>query len=91
VASAAGFSDVATLFGESASRVVVSVAAQREAELLAMAASAHLPARRLGAVGGKRVQIAIEGRMVIDQPLGEVERTWGTAIERYFERAKALA
>jgi hypothetical protein len=42
-------------------------------------------------VGGKRVQIAIGGRTVIDAPLGEVERTWSTAIERYFEPARAIA
>jgi phosphoribosylformylglycinamidine synthase len=91
VGSAAGFDDIATLFGESASRVVVAVAPEREAELLSMAASAHLPARRLGRVTGKRVQIAIDGRTVIDEPLAEVERIWDTAIERYFERAKAIA
>jgi phosphoribosylformylglycinamidine synthase subunit PurL len=91
VGSAAGFSDIATLFSESASRVVVSVAPQREAELLSMASRAHLPARRIGMVTGRRLQIAIDGRTIIDEPLGEVERTWGVAIERYFERAKAIA
>jgi phosphoribosylformylglycinamidine synthase len=91
VASSAGFGDIATLFGESASRVVVSTSPAREAELLALAAREHVPARRLGVVGGKRVQIAIGGRTVIDAPLGEVERTWSTAIERYFEPARAIA
>jgi phosphoribosylformylglycinamidine synthase len=91
VPSAIGFGDIATLFGESASRVVVSVAAGREAELLSLAARDHLPARRLGVVTGRRVQMAIDGRAVIDEPLTEVERTWGTAMERYFEPAKAIA
>jgi hypothetical protein len=35
--------------------------------------------------------MAIDGRAVIDEPLTEVERTWGTAMERYFEPAKAIA
>jgi phosphoribosylformylglycinamidine synthase II len=91
VASAAGFGDVSTLFAESASRVVVSVAAAREAQLLALAARERVPARRIGVVAGDRVEIAIEGRTVIDEPLAAVERTWGMAIERHFEPAKAIA
>ena len=91
VASAIGFGDIATLFGESASRVVLSVAAGREAELISLAAREHLPAHRLGVVTGKRVQMAIDGGTVIDEPLAEVERTWGTAIGRYFEPANAIA
>ena len=88
--STAGFGDIATLFGESASRVVVSVARGREAELLALAAREQVPARRIGTVGGNRLQIAIDGRDVIDEPLETVERTWSTAIERYFEPARLL-
>ena len=91
VASAIGFGDIATLFGESASRVVLSVAAGREAELMSLAAREHLPAHRLGVVTGKRVQMAIDGGTVIDEPLAEVERTSGTAIGRYFEPANAIA
>ena len=91
VASAGGFGDIATLFAESASRVVVSVAAAREAELLSIASRQKLPARRIGIVAGDRVRIAIDGRTVIDEPLGTIERPWSTAIERYFEPAKAIA
>ena len=89
--STAGFGDIATLFGESASRVVVSVARGREAQLLALAAREEVPARRIGTVNGNRLQIAIDGRDVIDEPLETVERTWSTAIERYFELPRAIA
>ena len=71
--------------------MIASVAAGHEAELMSLAAREHVPARRLGVVTGKRVQIAIDGRTVIDEPLSQVERTWSTAIERYFEPAKAIA
>jgi phosphoribosylformylglycinamidine (FGAM) synthase-like enzyme len=86
-----GFGDIATLFSESASRVVVSVAPGREAELMSMAAREQVPARRIGVVAGKRLQIAIDGRTVIDEPLSDVERTWSTAIESYFDAARAVA
>jgi phosphoribosylformylglycinamidine synthase len=91
VASAGDFGDVSTLFSESASRVVVSVAPAREAELLALAGREQVPARRIGLVAGNRIQIAIEGRTVIDVSLAEAERTWTTAIERYFEPQRAIA
>jgi phosphoribosylformylglycinamidine (FGAM) synthase-like enzyme len=87
----AGFSDIATLFGESASRVVATVAAGREAELLALARRHQVPARRIGDVTGNRVKIAVDGRIVIDEPLADAERTWSAAIERFFEPARAIA
>jgi phosphoribosylformylglycinamidine synthase II len=91
VASGAGFGDVSTLFSESASRVVVSVAPAREAELLSLAAREQLPVRRIGVVGGNRIQIAIDRRSVIDVALSDAERTWTTAIDRYFEPRQAIA
>ncbi|MDA1097195.1 MAG: phosphoribosylformylglycinamidine synthase subunit PurL, partial [Chloroflexi bacterium] len=51
-AAATGFGDVAALFGESASRVVVAVAASQTAELQALAATAGVPATIIGRVGG---------------------------------------
>ena len=65
----AGFGDIATLFGESASRVVVSVAPAARPNCWRWRRAAGVPARRIGAVGGNRVQIAIDGRHVIDEPL----------------------
>ena len=92
VASATpGLGDIATLFSESASRVIVSVAAGREADLLGLAAREGVSARRIGLVGGSRIRLAIDGRRVLDEPLNEAEQTWATAIERYFEPARAIA
>ena len=85
------FSDTFTLFGESASRVVVSVAAGHEADLLALAVRERVPARRIGLVGGHRIRVSIDGRRVLDEALSEAEQTWTTAIEWYFESALAIA
>jgi hypothetical protein len=35
--------------------------------------------------------VSIDGRSVIDEALAEVERIWNTAIEQYFEAARAIA
>ena len=86
-----GLGDIATLFSESASRVIVSVAAGREADLLGLAAREGVSARRIGLVGDSRIRVAIDGRRVLDEPLHEAEQTWATAIERYFEPARAIA
>jgi len=85
------FSDMTTLFSESASRVVVSVAPADEVRLLELAARHNVPIRRIGVVRGTRIQLTIDGRSVIDESLADVEQTWNTAIERYFEPARAIA
>jgi phosphoribosylformylglycinamidine synthase len=91
VAASTEWRDVATLFGESASRVVVSVSPERVGALLSMAASAKLPAARIGVVGGERIRVAVEGERVLDEPLAAAELIWSTAIEAYFERRRAVA
>jgi phosphoribosylformylglycinamidine synthase len=91
VGAPAAWRHVATLFGESASRAVVSVGPQHVDRLLAMAAAANLPAARIGVVGGDRIRISVEGVRVLDEPLTAAEQIWSTAIEDYFERRRAVA
>ena len=91
VASAPGLGDVATLFGESASRVVVSVDAARGDELVRAAVAAGVPARQVGFVGGDRIRIAIDGRPVIDERLADAEHIWSTSIAGFFARTRAVA
>jgi phosphoribosylformylglycinamidine synthase subunit PurL len=88
-ASTPGFGDVATLFGESASRVVVSVAPGDVDELLSLAKEERVPAAIIGRVGGDRIRVSIDARMVVDEPLVEAEQIWANAIGRYFDRTVA--
>ncbi|MGQ0735172.1 MAG: phosphoribosylformylglycinamidine synthase subunit PurL [Acidobacteriota bacterium] len=76
------FGGVATLFGESASRVVVSVTGDGLTSLLDTARKLDVPARVVGTVGGDRITLAIEGRVLVDVGLEEAEAAWTTAIER---------
>jgi phosphoribosylformylglycinamidine synthase len=85
------FGDIATLFGESASRAVVSTSPERAASLLSLAAAAGVPAAQIGTVGGDRIRISIERRRVIDEPLADAERIWSSVFDRYFDRARAIA
>jgi phosphoribosylformylglycinamidine synthase len=89
VATEAGLGDVATLFGESASRAVVSVAPGREREALELASQEGVPAAVIGRVGGGRVRLSVSGRVVIDEAVDAAERIWDGAIASRFERTVA--
>jgi phosphoribosylformylglycinamidine synthase subunit PurL len=79
----------AALFGESASRVVISVVPEQVTSVLRLAAASGVPARVIGQTGGSRLRIAVAGNIVIDRPVDEVERAWSTAIDRYFAQRVA--
>jgi phosphoribosylformylglycinamidine synthase subunit PurL len=85
----AGASPETALFSESASRIVVSVTAANEAELLKRAAAAGVPARRIGRVGGSRLQISVNGNRAIDLAVSDAEQVWATALEKFFTRVAA--
>ena len=79
----------AALFGESASRVAMSVVPEQVTAVLRRAAAAGVPARVIGRTGGSRLRIAVAGDIVIDQSVDEAERAWSTAIDRYFAQRVA--
>ena len=81
----------ATLFGESASRVVVSVAPARAEELLSRARAAGVPAAAIGTVGGDRLRISVDGAVLVDEPRTALESIWSTAIEERFTSQRAIA
>jgi phosphoribosylformylglycinamidine synthase len=77
----------ATLFGESASRAVVSVRPERRAALIQLAAGAGVPALAIGRTGGSRIRIAVAGELAIDGDVAELEGTWSDALSHFFRRA----
>jgi phosphoribosylformylglycinamidine synthase len=81
--------DAVALFGESASRIVVSAAADAAARILELAAAAGVPARVIGRTGGNRLRIATGGRVTVDMATDAADRVWSMAIESYF--AKKIA
>jgi phosphoribosylformylglycinamidine synthase len=80
-----GVGDVAgTLFGESASRAVVSVRPEHRAKLLHRAAELNVPAQLIGQTGGSRLIVRVAGQLVIDCAVTQAEDVWATAIGRRF-------
>jgi phosphoribosylformylglycinamidine synthase subunit PurL len=87
----AAFRNIATLFGESASRVVVSVDPRAVDELLDLARGENVPAAVVGRVGGDRIRIAVSGEAIIDESLESAERIWSRAIGERLESPRAVA
>jgi phosphoribosylformylglycinamidine synthase len=88
-ADLADWSVNATLFGESASRIVVSVAADRLEDVLSAAAAVDVSATEIGQTGGDRIQIAVDGKPAIDIAVATAEQAWSTAIELKMQSAFA--
>ena len=89
IGASVALSGALELFSESASRIVVSVRASNEPDVLARASAAGVPARRIGTTGGSRLDISIGGQKTIDVSIGEAEQIWATALEAFFKRAAA--
>jgi phosphoribosylformylglycinamidine synthase subunit PurL len=69
------------LFGESASRVVVSTGGELVQHLLDAAKTAGVPAAVIGQTGGDRVQFVVDGQIAVDVAVRDAEQAWATAIE----------
>jgi len=78
-------SAAATLFGESASRAVVSVKPADLSALLQMAAELGVPASGIGRTGGSRIAISVSGQPALECSVAEAEHVWTSALGRYFE------
>jgi phosphoribosylformylglycinamidine synthase II len=80
----------ATLFGESAGRVVVSVDRGNLDAVLRLARGAGVPAALVGEIGGTRIVIRVNGGApAVEVDVREAEHVWETGIERHFARQVA--
>jgi phosphoribosylformylglycinamidine synthase len=71
---------VGTLFGEAASRVIVSASPEHVAAVLEAANAARVPAARIGRTGGRNIRIAVEGQVAIDLAVSEAEGRWSASL-----------
>ncbi|MDP2053578.1 MAG: hypothetical protein Q8L75_08085, partial [Acidobacteriota bacterium] len=83
---ASGFSRTytvnATLFGESASRIVVSASTERLDAVLAAAKDAGVTATVIGKTGGDRIRLSVGGTAAVDSAIVAAEQAWATSIEQ---------
>jgi phosphoribosylformylglycinamidine synthase len=84
-------SAAAFLFSESPSRIVASAIRSNVNQIIALAQTQGVPAAVIGSTGGDRLVIAIDGEIIIDRPVGEVESAWRNALPRMLEVALVAA
>jgi phosphoribosylformylglycinamidine synthase II len=87
--AAAAWRSVGTLFSESASRVVVSVAREHVGAVLDRAKASGVPAREIGTTGTGRINVLINGESVIDIAVTDAETIWDSALGKYFKQRAA--
>jgi phosphoribosylformylglycinamidine synthase len=71
----------ATLFGESASRILVSVVPERVSDVLAAATAAGVPANKIGRTGGGAIRISVDGSVALECAVTDAETTWRSSLE----------
>lgn len=72
------------LFSESPSRIVVSTDEADVDQLQRLAESRGVPVTRLGRVSLDRYQVKLNGEVLIDEPVAELEAIWRSELERRF-------
>jgi phosphoribosylformylglycinamidine synthase len=75
----------ATLFGESASRVIVSARPEDVAAVLESAHKAGLSAARIGKTGGSALRIAVDGQVAIDCSVTEAQARWDACLANWLD------
>jgi phosphoribosylformylglycinamidine synthase len=69
------------LFGESAGRILVSVSSEGEASLATLCATHRVPCAKIGATGGPRITVAVDGQPLLDAEAGELKGLYSGALE----------
>ncbi|MCS7186760.1 MAG: phosphoribosylformylglycinamidine synthase subunit PurL, partial [Armatimonadota bacterium] len=70
----------ALLFGESASRIVVTVSPSDLADLQAIAKEHNCPMFVIGKVGGSKLMFAFAGKELINEEVSNLKAVWSTAL-----------
>jgi phosphoribosylformylglycinamidine synthase len=84
-------SDIALLFGESPSRIILSVRPGNVARVKAVAEQAGAPCVVIGEVGGSHLRIAIGGEVAINRSVAELEGVWRNALPECLDRPIQMA
>ncbi|WP_257306538.1 phosphoribosylformylglycinamidine synthase subunit PurL [Geothrix campi] len=70
------------LFGETAGRIVVSVSPEAEGSLATLCATHRVPCAKIGATGGSRITLAVDGQPLLDADAADLKDLHAGALER---------
>jgi phosphoribosylformylglycinamidine synthase len=88
---AGALSAASSLFSESPSRVLASAARTNVDQIIALAVERGVRATVVGTTGGDRFVIEVNGEVVIDRAVSEVESAWRNAMPAMMEVASVAA
>jgi phosphoribosylformylglycinamidine synthase len=69
------------LFAEPASTIIVTTDPKNLSEIDAIAGQHNFFSARIGATGGNRLEISVDGESFISAPLGDLRTLWASALE----------
>jgi phosphoribosylformylglycinamidine synthase len=78
----------AVLFGESQSRVLITVKPENLRKVLKLAEKKGLKAATVGTTGGRNIRISHQGKEIMNVPVEKAFVAWMEAIPRYFKVTK---
>jgi phosphoribosylformylglycinamidine synthase len=84
-----GWPAVASLFAESPSRAIVSVAPSNLPALLERASALGVSARQIGRTGGPSIRVVVNGAVAVDVSVRDADAAWEDSIGRHFTRQAA--
>ncbi len=76
-------SPISLLFSETPSRILVTIAPEDLSALERLARTWRVPYAVLGRVGGTHFRVTIDGKMVINAPVRELEAIWDNVLPEY--------
>ena len=77
---------LALLFGESPSRMIVTVNAQDVNAVGRMAEEQGVPYSEIGRVGGSQLSIELEGSIIVRSDVDQLESRWRGAVAEWLDR-----
>jgi phosphoribosylformylglycinamidine synthase len=84
-------STLALLYGESPSRIILSVRPENVERVLELAAQAGAPCAVIGEVGGDELELALEGKLLIKHPVTELEAAWRDSLPAHLDQPSQMA
>jgi phosphoribosylformylglycinamidine synthase II len=82
---------LALLFGESPSRIILSIRPEHVDTVAALAAEEGAPYARIGEVGGNRLSIALQRNLLVDEDVASLESLWREGLAQQLDRPSAVA
>jgi len=84
-------SAIALLFGESPSRIIISARPENVERVIAIAEQASAPCTVIGQVGGTDLRISLDGDLLIEHPVAELEAVWRNSLVECLDQPSQLA